>query len=100
MRAQGPCAGNRTNDVSFYAFYDFAQWQKKANEDLHSVVKNPQFANPVYPFDNYRLLSWPGVGFIPFDPDEAGRYGFLPNIAAPPVLATFVTMNYDPATDF
>jgi hypothetical protein len=99
-RANAPCAGSRNTNASYYAFYDFAQWQTNANEDLHSAVRNPHFLAPFYPFDNYTLLSWPGVGFVPFDPNEDGRYPSFFNLPAPRVPATFVTMNYNPATDF
>jgi hypothetical protein len=44
-------------------------------EDLHSIVRDPHFANPVYPFDDYSLRAGsPEIGFVAFDPDEAGRF--------------------------
>jgi hypothetical protein len=90
-----PCSGN-TNDWTFYAF---AAWQQTAGEDLHSVVQNPGFANPVYPADDYSLPKGsPGVGFVVFDSSQAGRSN--PVIKPPPVPATFPTKLFNPATDF
>ena len=68
---------------------------------LASVVRNPHFANPVYPADNYRLpFEWLGVWFVPFDSNEAGRYQQGPRIQPPAIPATFKTLTYNPATDF
>ena len=92
---QAPCSGN-TND---WTFYTFAQWQTKVGEDTQSVVQNPGFANPVYPADDYSLPKGsPGVGFVVFDPSQAGRTN--PVIKPPAIPATFVTKTYNPATDY
>jgi hypothetical protein len=85
-----------TND---WTFYTFAQWQQKAGEDLQSVVQNPGFTNPSYPTDDYSLPKGsPGVGFVLFDPSQAGRTS--PIIHPPSVPATFPTKLFNPATDY
>jgi len=73
-------------------------WQNSTGEDSGSEVKNPGFANPVYPNDDYSLSESPGVGFVVFDPNEAGRNN--PVIPDPTVAPAFVTAPYNPATDF
>jgi hypothetical protein len=55
--------------------HTLAEWQG-LGEDIHSLNQDPQFVNPIYPADDYTLL--PGspafnVGFLPFDPSQAGR---------------------------
>jgi hypothetical protein len=63
------------------------------------LVQNPGFNNPAYPADDYSLPKGsPGVGFIVFDPAQAGRSN--PVIQVPAVAPTFPTMKYNPATDF
>ena len=122
-----PAAGTGPNapcsdDRSTWTFYTFTQWQQMVNEDAGSVVRNPGFANPAYPFDDYSLPAGsPGVGFVPFDACEAGviqRPGHddLPfrvdegrpcqfdrgTVAPDPrdVPDTFPTMTFNPATDY
>jgi len=75
------------------------QWKSQLSEDTGSVVKDPNFARPYYPFDDFSLRFGPPIaGFIPFNAAEAGRIpGFL---RPPPVAATFLTMTYDPNTDY
>jgi hypothetical protein len=80
----------------YYA--SLSAWQSATGEDSGSVVKNPGFANPVYPDDDYTLTESPGVGFVVFDPNEAGRSN--PVIPGPTVIPTFVTAPFNPATDF
>ncbi|MGH9830602.1 MAG: hypothetical protein ACREDR_45935, partial [Blastocatellia bacterium] len=64
------CAGN----PSTWTFYTFAGWQQNAGEDLQSAVQNPGFSNPAYPNDDFSLPGGsPGVGFVVFDPSQAGR---------------------------
>ena len=80
-------------------FYPFAQWQQKVGEDLQSLVKNPGFANPAYPNDNYSLPKGsPGVGFVVFDLNQMGRSN--PVIKPPTVPETFPTKPFNPATDY
>ncbi len=70
-----------TMTVSFHttqpsATYSLATWQSQESEDLGSVLADPRFANPVYPADDFTLpASSPalGIGFVPFDPTQAGR---------------------------
>lgn len=76
-----------------------AQWQQQVGEDVHSLVQYPGFKSPAYPGDDYSLPNGtPGVGFVVFDPTQAGRTS--PLINPPAIPATFATKNYDPATDF
>jgi hypothetical protein len=89
-----PCSPKPAN----WTFYTFAQWQQTQKEDLQSVIQNPGFANPAYPADDYTLKSSPGVGFVLFDPSQAGRTN--PVLKPPAVPATFPTMLFDPAKDF
>lgn len=90
-----PCAVNSNK----YTFYTFAQWQSQASEDIHSLVQNPGFNNPTYPADDYSLPKGsPGVGFVVFDPTQAGRSN--PVIQVPAVAPTFPTMKYNPATEY
>ncbi len=96
-----PCANDAATDTGLWQFYRFStQWQKPPlNEDTGSVIGDPEFLLPFFPFDNYMLLHGsPGVGFVPFDPNDAGRefHFFDP----PPVAPTFVTAPYNPWTDF
>jgi len=79
-------------------FNTLSSWQNGVAEDKQSVVQDPGFASPSYPDDNYTLKESPGVGFVVFDPNEAGRSN--PVIPSPTVLPTFPTALFDPATDF
>lgn len=91
---QAPC-GN----FNSYTFYTFAGWQQTVGEDGQSVVQNPGFKNPGYPADDYSLPQGsPGVGFVLFDPSQAGRSN--PVVMPPAVGATFPTKLYNPATDY
>ncbi len=93
--ANAPCSGQ----TSQYTFYSFAQWQNTVGEDLHSLVQNPGFTNPTYPVDDYTLPKGsPGLGFVVFDYTQAGRSN--PVINPPAVAATFVTVPFNPATDY
>lgn len=84
--------------VKLWTFYTFAGWQKQG-EDLQSVVQNPGFNNPAYPADDYSLPKGsPGVGFVVFDPSQAGRIN--PVLKPPAVPATFPTKPFNPATDY
>ncbi len=91
---QAPC-GN----FSDYTFYTFAMWQQLLGEDLQSVVQNPGFNNPAYPADDYSLPHGsPGVGFVVFDPSQAGRSN--PALKPPAVAPTFPIKLFNPATDY
>jgi uncharacterized protein (TIGR03437 family) len=93
--ADAPC-NDTTGD---YAFYTFSGWQQTVKEDAQSVVQNPGFNNPAYPADDYSLPKGsPGVGFLVFDPTQAGRTN--PVIHPPAIAATFPTMLFNPATDY
>ncbi|SPE22477.1 conserved exported hypothetical protein [Candidatus Sulfotelmatomonas gaucii] len=99
--AKEPCSGDASLPIpAGYTPNSFSQWQTSVGEDKHSAVKDPHFARSAYPYDNYSLLGWPGVGFLPFDPNEAGRYLWYPRIEPPAIAPTFVTANYNPATDY
>jgi len=87
-----PCYG------SSWAFVTWSGWQNMG-EDVESLVQNPKFANPTYPADDYSLPAGsPGVGFVVFDPNQAGRSN--PVINPFPVPATFPTKSFNPATDY
>ena len=90
-----PC----NSTTSDYTFYTFAGWQQQVGEDTQSIVQDPGFAGPTYPTDDFSLLrESPGVGFLVFDPNQAGRTN--PLIKPPSVPATFPTKAFDPATDY
>jgi hypothetical protein len=90
-----PCYFGQPSKLTFLTF---AGWQK-FGEDALSVVQNPGFNNPVYPVDDYSLPKGsPGVGFIVFDPSQAGRSN--PVIKPPAVPAAFPTKTFNPATDY
>ena len=90
-----PCSGLAKDST----FYTFAQWQQKVDEDVLSVVQNPGFQNPAYPADDYSLPNGaPGVGFVVFDPNQAGRSN--PEIEPPSVPPTFPIKTFNPATDY
>jgi len=90
-----PCSGLPAQ----WTFYTFAAWQTTVGEDAQSVVENPGFNNPAYPADDYTLPKGsPGVGFVVFDYTQAGRSN--PVLKPPGIPATFVTMLYNPATDY
>jgi hypothetical protein len=83
-------------EATYYA--SLQAWQTATGEDAGSMVQNPGFANPTYPDDDYTLKESPGVGFVVFDPNEAGRTN--PVIAPPAVVETFPIAPRNPATDF
>jgi hypothetical protein len=90
-----PCTGN----MNKYTFYNFAGWQQTVGQDGQSVVQNPGFKNPVYPADDFSFPNGsPGVGFVVFDPNQAGRSN--PVIKPPAVRATFPTKPFDPTKDY
>jgi uncharacterized protein (TIGR03437 family) len=91
--AMDDCGGQ-----AIWTYETFAGWQKMG-EDVQGVVQNPGFNNPAYPADDYTLPKGsPGVGFVVFDPSQAGRSN--PVINPPAVPATFPTKLFNPATDF
>ena len=88
-----PCDGLPAD----WTFYTFANWQTIVGEDLQSQSKDPGFKTPVYPADDFTLpAGTPGLGFVVFDPSQAGRNN--PVINPPAVPATFVTATFDPTT--
>jgi hypothetical protein len=96
QQTQNP--SNNCGDKSSWTNYTFAGWQN-LGEDLQSVIQNPGFNNPTYPADDYSLLKGsPGLGFVVFDPTQAGRTN--PAIMPPAVAATFPTKLFNAATDF
>jgi len=88
--------------TSSWQYLTFSSWQG-LGEDLTSLNnKNPGFNNPAYPNDDYSLPNGsPGVGFVVFNPDEAGRSNPIINPTdTVNIPATFSTAFYNPATDF
>jgi uncharacterized protein (TIGR03437 family) len=93
--ADAPCSGQPAQ----WTFYTFSGWRQTVAEDLQSVIQNPGFNNPVYPADDYTLPKGsPGVGFVAFDYTQAGRSN--PVLNPPAIPATFLTMTFNPATDY
>ena len=93
-----PCAHDPTQNSGLYTFYSFAQWQG-IGEDAGSVVENPHFLFPFFPFDDFWMpFGSPLPGFVPFNPNEAGRKFTAAD--APPVAPTFMTAPFNPRTDF
>jgi hypothetical protein len=80
--------------------HSFRDWQQ-LGEDVNSIIEDPRFANPRYPADDFTLL--PGspvskIGFVPFDPRQAGLTTPLPRPPAQP--PAFPLQLLKPATDF
>ena len=76
--------------------YSFSEWQA-LQEDVHSQNKDPLFINPTYPTDNYNLQTGSpafNVGFVAFDPSQAGRTTKL--LPSPAVPAAFPLQLKDP----
>jgi hypothetical protein len=78
------------------ASVDMKGWQQMG-EDNHSIFEDPMFVNPNYPADDFSLK--PGspaskIGFVPFDPRQAGRSN--PVIKVPPVPPAFPLQLMDP----
>jgi hypothetical protein len=85
-----------------WTFETFAGWQG-LGEDLSGVSNvNPGFTNPVYPYDDYSLPNGsPGVGFVVFDPSDAGRNNPIIKPTDPlDIPATVVTTFYNPASSY
>jgi hypothetical protein len=85
-----------------WTFETFAGWQG-LGEDLSGVANvNPGFNNPVYPYDDYSLPNGsPGVGFVVFDPSDAGRNNPIIKPTDPiDIPATMVTTFYNPASAY
>lgn len=95
---QNPGDPGNPGNPGFWNFYSFAQWQR-LGEDAGSVVRNPHFLFPGFPFDNFWMpFGSPLPGFVVFNPNEAGRK--FPASDAPPVAPTFITAPFNPRTDF
>jgi hypothetical protein len=98
-----PCTHDPTRNPNslnpgLWQFYSFAQWQG-IGEDSGSVVKNPHFLFPYFPFDDFRMpFGSPLPGFVVFNPNEAGRR--FPAFDAPLIAPTFMTTPFNPRTDF
>jgi len=91
-------ANNGCGNQKLWTYYTFAGWQG-LGEEAQGLVQNPGFANPAYPADDYSLSKGSaGVGFVVFDPSQAGRSN--PVIHPRAVPATFPTKSFNPATDY
>jgi parallel beta helix pectate lyase-like protein len=91
-----------TTDPTTYEIthHDFADWQRKG-EDQHSIIADPLFVNPRFPADDFSMK--PGspaskIGFVPFDPKQAGRSN--PVIKVPPVPPAFPLQLPDDPNDY
>ncbi|MBZ5719922.1 MAG: right-handed parallel beta-helix repeat-containing protein [Acidobacteriia bacterium] len=63
------------NNPRTHTKYTFSGWQG-LGEDVHSQNADPLFVNPIAPADDFNLQSGSPalkVGFVPFDPSQAGR---------------------------
>jgi hypothetical protein len=70
-------------------------------EDVNSIIEDPRFANPKYPADDFSLLAGSPaskIGFVPFDPKQAGLTSPLPRPPAQPPAFPLQLLN--PAGDF
>ncbi|MBV9892045.1 MAG: hypothetical protein JO090_14315, partial [Rhizobacter sp.] len=77
----------------------FQQWTSQLSEDQGSIIRDPAFTRPYYPYDDFSLrFGSPGAGFVPFDSREAGRVFSFPR--PPAVAPTFVTAPLDPRWGF
>ena len=68
---------------------DWDRW-RELGEDTHSIIANPMFVDPRYPGDNFtptNTAAMKQIGFVPFDPRQAGRSN--PVLKAPPVPPAF-----------
>jgi hypothetical protein len=101
-----PCINiNPTMDPLVWPPLSFAGWQGLGQDLQGTVTKDPGFANPspvpslLFPADDYSLPNGsPGVGFVVFDPTQAGRTN--PVINPPAVPATFLTGTFSKVADF
>src|SRR5581483_805991 len=76
--------------------HDFKAWQQMG-EDQHSIIADPMFANPHPPVDDFTVRNTAAakqIGFVAFDPKEAGRSH--PVLKAPPVPPAFPLQLLDP----
>ena len=99
-----PCS-QKPSDFAFFYFDHhppgFLSWLHDAHEDIGSLVRDPHFANPAYPADDFSLpYGSPNPFFVPFDTKLAGRVWSYFLFTPPPVVPTFVTAPFNPATDF
>jgi hypothetical protein len=85
-----------------WTFYTFNGWQGLGEDAASVATQNPGFNNPAYPNDDYSLPDGsPGVGFVVFDPTQAGRSNPIINPTdLNDILATFPTTFYSPYTDY
>ncbi len=88
--------------TSSWQYYNFAGWQGLGEDPSSVASQNPGFKNPAYPNDDFSLPSGsPGVGFIVFDPSQAGRNNPIIKANNPiDIPPTFTTTLFNPNTDF
>jgi hypothetical protein len=96
--ASSPLCDTSNSSGTDWTYYTFSGWQGIGEDAQGTAQKNPGFANPGYPADDFALASSPASGFTVFDPTQAGRQS--PTIQAPAIPATFQTAPLNPATDF
>jgi hypothetical protein len=80
--------------------HSFAEWQA-LGEDVHSINADPRFVDPGYPADDFRLRPdspTSKIGFVPFDPNLAGRTST--ELKVPPIPQAFPVVILDPLKDF
>jgi len=75
---------------------DWNGW-RQLGEDTHSIIADPMFVDPHPPADNFtprNMQAMKQIGFVPFDPKQAGRSN--PVLKAPPVPPAFPLQLLDP----
>jgi len=80
--------------------HSFHDWQRMG-EDVNSLIEDPRFANPRYPADDFTLLQGSPatkIGFVPFDPKQAGLTSPHPRPPVQPPAFPLEVLN--PASDF
>lgn len=97
-KASSPMCDTLNSSGTDWNYYTFSGWQGIGEDTQGTAQKDPGFADPVYPADDYSLASSPGAGFVVFDPSQAGRQS--PVIQPPTVAPTFQTAPLNPATDY
>jgi hypothetical protein len=82
-------AGIITGCTQTTNYATLSDWQTQAGEDTASVLQNPFSSGPSSSSGDFTLTASPGVGFVLFDPSQAGS-----SLTAPAVLATFPTLTF------
>src|SRR5579871_6062263 len=82
---------NQTGNCSQTTVYTSLQQWQAAGEDPETVLQNP-FGSLNAANDDYSLAASPGVGFVIFDPSQAGRTSMV--ITPRGIAPTFPAQSY------